>query len=294
MTLALPPGDFHAYLFDCDGTVADSMPLHLVAWQTALAEFDCTFTAEQFYGWGGLPAEVVIENLNAEQGLHMYSAIVADRKEELYYQLLPQLKAVPEVLEHVLAAQGRVRTAIVSGSTLESVTASLETLGLMDKFDTLVCAGRLRVRQAQSGAVPDGGPAAGRGARTLSGVRGCGARNRRGESCRHGIRQGVAELGEGMIACPCCGFRTIQGKGELEMCPVCLWQDDGIPVTDPKTYMDGPANLVPLFAARYGSGYRAYSYWAMITHDPAKAHTAAMPYAGQQVEKDQAKTPTAQ
>ena len=141
MTLILPQGDFHAYLFDCDGTVADSMPLHLVAWQAALAEFDCTFTAEQFYGWGGLPAEVVIEKLNAEQGLHMYTALVAERKEELYYEMLPQLKAVPEVLEHVLAAQGRVRTAIVSGSTLESVTASLATLGLMDKFETLVCAG---------------------------------------------------------------------------------------------------------------------------------------------------------
>ncbi len=141
MTLTLPPGDFRAYLFDCDGTVADSMPLHLVAWQAALAEFDCTFTPEQFYGWGGLPAEIVIEKLNAEQGLHLYSALVAERKEELYYEMLPQLKAVPEVLEHVLAAQGRVRTAIVSGSTLESVTASLETLGLMDKFDTLVCAG---------------------------------------------------------------------------------------------------------------------------------------------------------
>ncbi len=141
MTLTLPEGDFQAYLFDCDGTVADSMPLHLVAWQTALAEFDCTFTAQQFYGWGGLPAEIVIEKLNAEQGLHMYAAIVAERKEELYYEMLPQLKAVPEVLEQVLAAQGKVRTAIVSGSTLESVTASLQTLGLLDQFDVLVCAG---------------------------------------------------------------------------------------------------------------------------------------------------------
>ena len=141
MTLAIPEGDFQAYLFDCDGTVADSMPLHLVAWQTALAEFGCSFTSEQFYGWGGLPAEVVIERLNEEQGLHMIAPVVAERKEELYYEMLPQLQTVAEVMEHVLAAQGRVRTAIVSGSTLESVTASLKTLGLMDKFETLVCAG---------------------------------------------------------------------------------------------------------------------------------------------------------
>src|SRR5579859_6521311 len=80
--LALPPGDFKAYLFDCDGTVADSMPLHLVAWQRALGEWGCTFTEDQFYAWGGLPAIAVIERLNLEQGLHMPPALVAEHKEE--------------------------------------------------------------------------------------------------------------------------------------------------------------------------------------------------------------------
>ncbi len=141
MTLKLPAGDFKAYLFDCDGTVVDSMPLHLIAWQRALGEWGCTFTPEQFYGWGGLPAVVVIERLNAEQGLHMPAAVVAERKEEYYYEFLPQLKPVPEVMEHVLAAYGRIPIAIVSGSTRESVEASLGVLGITDKFNMLVCAG---------------------------------------------------------------------------------------------------------------------------------------------------------
>ena len=38
MKLKLPPGSFQAYLFDCDGTIADSMPIHYVAWTKALAE----------------------------------------------------------------------------------------------------------------------------------------------------------------------------------------------------------------------------------------------------------------
>ena len=141
MSLTLPPGDFKAYLFDCDGTVADSMPPHYIAWKRALDEQGATFTEEQFYGWGGLPAEVVIERLNAEQGLKMVAALVAQRKEEFYYESLPTLKAVPEVLEHVLEAHGRIPIAIVSGSTRESVVASLTALGLLDCFDALVCAG---------------------------------------------------------------------------------------------------------------------------------------------------------
>ena len=141
MTLTLPAGDFKAYLFDCDGTVVDSMPLHLIAWQRALGEWGCTFTEDQFYGWGGVPSLIIIETLNREQGLHMSPALVAEHKEEYYYEMLPQLKAVPEVLEHVLEAYGRIPIAIVSGSTRESVVASLTTLGLLDRFDTLVCAG---------------------------------------------------------------------------------------------------------------------------------------------------------
>lgn len=141
MSLTLPPGDFKAYLFDCDGTVADSMPPHYIAWKRALDEYGATFTEDQFYGWGGLPAQAVIDRLNQEQGLHMQASLVSERKEEFYYESLPDLKAVPEVLEHVLEASGRIPIAIVSGSTRESVVASLTTLGLLDRFDTLVCAG---------------------------------------------------------------------------------------------------------------------------------------------------------
>ena len=66
---------------------------------------------------------------------------VSHRKENLYYQLLPELKAVPEVLEHVEEAHGRIPFAVVSGSTRESVVKSLESLKLLDRFDAMVCAG---------------------------------------------------------------------------------------------------------------------------------------------------------
>ena len=66
---------------------------------------------------------------------------VARRKEDLFLELHPQLKAVPEVLEHIDAAQGRIPFAVVSGSTRESVTASLTSLHLLHRFDTLICAG---------------------------------------------------------------------------------------------------------------------------------------------------------
>jgi beta-phosphoglucomutase family hydrolase len=140
MKLKLPAGSFRAYLFDCDGTIADSMPLHYIAWKKALKEWGCEYDEKLFYSWGGKPVRKIIADLNKMQGLKMPIDAVAARKESLYLEQLPQLKAIPEVLEHIEAEHGRIPFAVVSGSRRDSVVGSLTALGLMDKFDTIVAA----------------------------------------------------------------------------------------------------------------------------------------------------------
>ena len=141
MKLKIPAGSFGAYLFDCDGTVVDSMPLHFLAWKQALGEWNCAFSEDTFYAWGGLPVAEVISRLNVEHGLKMPVAAVEVRKEHLYYDNISRLQVVPEVVEHIDAMYGKIPFAVVSGSTRESVVKSLEAVGLLDKFETLVCAG---------------------------------------------------------------------------------------------------------------------------------------------------------
>jgi HAD superfamily hydrolase (TIGR01509 family) len=128
-------------LFDCDGTIVDSMPLHSIAWKKALGEWNCTFDEPLFYAWGGLPVAEIIFLLNQRQRLSMSIEDVSSRKESLYLDLLPRLKAIPEVVEQIEDQRGRLPFAVVSGSTRESVTASLTLVRLLDRFDTLVCAG---------------------------------------------------------------------------------------------------------------------------------------------------------
>lgn len=138
MKLQLPSGTFAAYLFDCDGTIVDSMPLHYIAWKQALGEWGCTLDEDLFYSWGGKPPVEIIAALNQMRDLKMPVEAVADRKESLYYSLLPELKPVPEVLEHIDAQQGSIPFAVVSGSTRESIVKSLTTVGLLDRFSILV------------------------------------------------------------------------------------------------------------------------------------------------------------
>ena len=141
MELKLPEGNFKAYLFDCDGTIVDSMPLHYVAWSRALGEHGCPFSEERFYAWGGMPVRAIVSALNEEHGLNMPVEHVAHAKEQYYTEMIEDLKAVPEVLAHIEDQHGKIPFAVVSGSTRDSVTKSLETLGILDKFETLVCAG---------------------------------------------------------------------------------------------------------------------------------------------------------
>jgi beta-phosphoglucomutase-like phosphatase (HAD superfamily) len=140
MKLKLPPGEFDAYLFDCDGTIADSMPLHYVAWKKTLAENNCDFPETLFYEWGGMPTDKIVAQLNQMHGLNMPVEHVVTTKEGRFYELLPTLKVIPEVLEHIDDKHGRIPFAVVSGGTRESVSKTLTILGLLDRFPTLVCA----------------------------------------------------------------------------------------------------------------------------------------------------------
>jgi HAD superfamily hydrolase (TIGR01509 family) len=141
MKLKLPAGKFAAYLFDCDGTIADSMPLHYIAWKQTLSKWNCVFDEQTFYAWGGMPTSDIIATLNQQQGLAMVVDTVCTEKENLYYEMLPQLKAIAEVVEHIEAQHKRIPFAVVSGGTLEAVKASLTAVNLFDKFDVFVCAG---------------------------------------------------------------------------------------------------------------------------------------------------------
>jgi HAD superfamily hydrolase (TIGR01509 family) len=138
MKLILPPGNFRAFLFDCDGTIVDSMPLHYIAWKKVFAEWNCPFPEDLFYSWGGKPTREIIAELNQMHGLNMPVEELAEHKEELYFELLPELKPIPEVVEIIEAEYGRIPFGVVSGGRRNSVTNALSALHLLDKFETIV------------------------------------------------------------------------------------------------------------------------------------------------------------
>lgn len=136
--MLIPPGNFSAYLFDCDGTIADSLPLHHLAWQEALAPHGADFPRDLFLAWSGIPVPRTVEMLNEKFGHRMDPEEVAKVREEAYLALMPSVKAVPEVLAVIQAQHGKIPFAVVSGSPRASVIRTLSFLRLESLFPLII------------------------------------------------------------------------------------------------------------------------------------------------------------
>ena len=140
MKLDIPNRAFGGYIFDCDGTIADNMPLHYRAWSMAMADFGGEYPEELFYAWGGRPTAVIVGLLNEKYGLALDVDQTVQRKEKYYLSLIPEVVPVPEVLEIVKSMHGTVPLSVVSGGHRELVEATLDVFGIRDLFQAIVCA----------------------------------------------------------------------------------------------------------------------------------------------------------
>lgn len=138
MELKLPPGDFAAYLFDCDGTIADSMPLHYESWVKAVKPWGCEFSRELFYAWAGVPTIHVVDRLNEKFNLKMIPKQVVEDKEKIYLESLHKIQPIPGVLKHIEAQSSRIPFAVVSGSPRDSVIKTLSALKLLEHFPVIL------------------------------------------------------------------------------------------------------------------------------------------------------------
>ncbi len=138
MKIELPAGDFEAYIFDCDGTLADTMPLHYQAWLTALKSYNCAFPEALFYELGGVPTDRIVEILNERHGCSMPVRETATYKDDLFVQMIPQTLPIEPVVELVHQFDGVKPLAVASGGTRDIVTRTLDALGILRKFQAVV------------------------------------------------------------------------------------------------------------------------------------------------------------
>jgi beta-phosphoglucomutase family hydrolase len=139
MTFDIPP-DTLGLIFDCDGTIADTMPLHYRAWVAALGEHGIEFPEALFYELAGVPTDAIIQTLNDRHGHHMPVRETAELKDRLSEQFIPEVLPIEPVVQVARAYKGKLPMAVASGGTRTMVHKTLAAVGLLDLFDAVVTA----------------------------------------------------------------------------------------------------------------------------------------------------------
>ena len=129
---------FDALLFDCDGTLADTMPAHYRAWRTVTDRHGLAFDEDRFYALAGMPSPSIVRTLAAEVGVAIDADHAAGMKEASFLEHLPHVRPIDPVVAVALRARGRVPIAVVTGGHRHVCGRILGHIGLADVFDTIV------------------------------------------------------------------------------------------------------------------------------------------------------------
>ncbi len=140
----IPEQTFAGYIFDLDGTLVDSMPLHYRAWRQALRDAGASedvFRWQEFLAHGGMAAVDIVRDLNSKYEMNMLPQQVAQHKRDIYAELLEreELPTIPETIALVRDLRSRgIPYAIGTGSALAGALQTLRAAHIDDLFPIIV------------------------------------------------------------------------------------------------------------------------------------------------------------
>lgn len=131
---------FKALIFDCDGTIADTMPLHYLSWVFAFNKNKARFpfSKQDLMSMAGVGLHDTIDYLNKKHSEFLDPIAVATDKEHYFVEHLDQIGVIPEVAEVIKAYEGRVPMSVASGGNRKTVTKTLDQIQYTSKFDAII------------------------------------------------------------------------------------------------------------------------------------------------------------
>ncbi|WP_324039605.1 HAD family hydrolase [Aeromonas dhakensis] len=131
---------YDALIFDMDGTLVDSMPHHLDAWEATSTEFGLPFDRAQLNEYGGIPTRKIVAILAEQHGLDIDVEVFTRRKVALYMEHIQQVSVFPAMWELVRRCHGKVPMGIGTGSPRNQAESILKSTGLDAYIQVVVSA----------------------------------------------------------------------------------------------------------------------------------------------------------
>ncbi|MFT5430806.1 MAG: beta-phosphoglucomutase-like phosphatase (HAD superfamily) [Myxococcota bacterium] len=132
------PEKHRAIIFDCDGTLADTMGLHFVAWSTLAARYGLTFSRERFFAMAGVPTRAILTELAGEAGIQLDLDAVCKEREALFMEQIPHVAPIESVVSIARQWRFKVPISVASGSVRSAVRTTLTHLDIVDWFGVIL------------------------------------------------------------------------------------------------------------------------------------------------------------
>ncbi|AZQ61880.1 beta-phosphoglucomutase family hydrolase [Flammeovirga pectinis] len=132
------PSDVKGLIFDMDGTLADTMPTHYLAWKATFAKVGYHFSEEEFYSLAGMSTERIVLKIAAENNMQLEVQKMSDDKEQEYLNLTRAVKPIDIVFDIAKKYKGKLPMAIGTGNIKLLIDHTLEAIDAVGMFDALV------------------------------------------------------------------------------------------------------------------------------------------------------------
>ncbi|PJC87368.1 carotenoid dehydrogenase [Vibrio sp. HA2012] len=114
--MALDLSKYKGLIFDMDGTLIDTMPAHLDAWEKTASKFNIPYDRDWIHSMGGMPSPKITLEINQRYGLELDPKIIATYKMQCFDEIEQQGEVIPHTFQVLKSAQGLFKTALGTGS----------------------------------------------------------------------------------------------------------------------------------------------------------------------------------
>lgn len=132
--------DIKGLIFDFDGTVADSMPAHLLSWCEAFEKHHVKFDEDLFYEKAGVSLPGVVDFYNKKHSTDLDPYKVANLKNELHVKYIPEVKIIEPVFEVIKEYYQKIPMVIGTGNSKNTTKMAIEALNLEKYFEGVISA----------------------------------------------------------------------------------------------------------------------------------------------------------
>jgi beta-phosphoglucomutase-like phosphatase (HAD superfamily) len=132
--------DVKALIFDCDGTLVDSMPLHMMAWKEAFGKYNYKYEEEFLFSVKGMKETEIIKLYNTTFHTDLDPEMLVSAKHDVFLNHIAKVKPIEPILNIALWYYNKLPLAVVSGSVQEIVYGELKTVGILHLFESIITA----------------------------------------------------------------------------------------------------------------------------------------------------------